>query len=128
MGLLDSLAGQLGGDEAGNLLGNLLEQQGGIGGLLDKFQQGGLGEVAQSWVASGENLPVSSEQIEAVLGSETLAPLAEKLGIDPQTAAGQISALLPQLIDQLTPNGELPEGDGNLLAAGLDLLKGKLFS
>lgn len=128
MGLLDSLASQLGGNDTSTLLGDLLEQQGGLGGLLDKFQQGGLGEVAQSWVASGDNLPVSSEQIQAILGSDTLAPLAEKLGIDPQAAASQISVLLPQLIDQLTPDGEIPQESNGLLDAGMALLKGKLFS
>ncbi|MBM5572554.1 MULTISPECIES: YidB family protein [Deefgea] len=132
MGLLDTLAGQfLGSNNAEGSMGalaGLLEQQGGVSGLLEKFQQGGLGEVAQSWVSSGENLPISAEQIESVLGSELVASVAEKFGVDPQAAAGQISTLLPQLIDGLTPNGEVEAGQQDLVGAAMGLLKGKLFS
>ena len=131
MGLLDSLAGQLlgGANAEGGMgaLAGLLEQQGGVSGLLEKFQQGGLGEVAQSWVASGENLPISAEQIQSVLGNDTVASIAEKFGIDPQAAAGQISSLLPQLIDGLTPNGQVEGGSPDLMSAAMGLLKGKLF-
>lgn len=132
MGLLDQLLGALGGgseEGAGGLLGALgplIEQQGGIGGLVEKFQQGGLAEIAQSWVSTGQNLPISAEQIQAVLGSDTVAQFASQLGIEPQQAAGQISEVLPQLIDQMTPNGELPQS-GDALAQTLELLKGKLF-
>ncbi|MCX7204887.1 MAG: YidB family protein [Proteobacteria bacterium] len=131
MGLIDQLAGQLlGGKELPEglvqSLSGVLEQQGGISGLVAKFQNGGLSELVQSWVGTGANLPVSSEQIQSVLGSEAVASVAEKLGIDPTEAAGKISEYLPQLVDKLTPNGEIPEGN-NILAAGLDMLKGKLF-
>ncbi|WP_047392527.1 YidB family protein [Chitinibacter sp. ZOR0017] len=126
MSLFDSLAGQFLQGEQGAALQSLLESQGGVSGLVEKFQSGGLGEIAQSWIASGENLPISSEQIQAVLGNETVANLASKLGVDPEQAAGTISNLLPQLVDQLTPNGQLPAGN-DLLNAGLDMLKGKLF-
>jgi uncharacterized protein YidB (DUF937 family) len=126
MGLLDTLASQLGGDNNG-ALSALLEQQGGISGLIEKFQQGGLGEIAQSWVGTGNNLPISAEQIQSVLGNETVANIAAKFGVDPEQAAGQLSSVLPQLIDGLTPNGQVPEGGSDLLSAGLSLLKGKLF-
>lgn len=131
MGLLDQLAGQfLSGKELPEglvqSLSGILDQQGGLSGLVEKFQNGGLAEAVQSWVSNGENLPVSAEQIQSVLGSDAVRSVAEKLGIDPVAAASQISEYLPQLINQLTPNGEVPEG-GSLLATGLDLLKGKLF-
>ncbi|QBC43980.1 YidB family protein [Iodobacter fluviatilis] len=132
MGLIDQLAGQfLGGKELPDglvqSLSGVLEQQGGISGLVEKFQNGGLTDIVQSWVGNGENLPVSGEQIQAVLGSDAVSSVAEKLGVDPSDAAAKISEYLPQLINQLTPNGEVPEGSGNLLSAGLDMLKGKLF-
>jgi uncharacterized protein YidB (DUF937 family) len=131
MGLLDQLAGQLlGGKELPEglvqSLSGMLEQQGGVSGLLAKFQNGGLSELVQSWVGTGDNLPVSGEQIQSVLGNDAVASVAEKLGIDPAEAAGKISEYLPQLVDKLTPNGEVPEGN-HVLAAGLDMLKGKLF-
>ncbi len=132
MGLLDSLAGQLlGGNNAEGGMGalaGLLEQQGGVSGLIEKFQQGGLGEIAQSWVATGANLPISAEQIESVMGNEMIASVAEKFGVNPQEAAGQISTLLPQLIDGLTPNGEVEAGSTDLMGAAMGLLKGKLFA
>ncbi|MEN9659776.1 MAG: hypothetical protein RL571_3241 [Pseudomonadota bacterium] len=132
MGLIDQLAGQfLGGKELPDglvqSLSGVLEQQGDISGLVEKFQNGGLTNIVQSWVGNGENLPVSVEQIQAVLGSDAVNSVAEKLGVDPSDAAAKISEYLPQLINQLTPNGDVPEGSGNLLSAGLDMLKGKLF-
>lgn len=134
MGLFDQVVGALAGSEsgAGNaLLESVLQlvnnpQTGGLGGLVESFRQGGLAEIVNSWVSTGQNLPVSGEQIQSVLGGSTLQELAAKLGISSQEASGSLASLLPQVIDQLTPHGELPE-NGDLLAQGLDLLKGKLF-
>ncbi|MCU0626889.1 MAG: YidB family protein [Gemmatimonadaceae bacterium] len=81
---------------------------GGVQGLVQKFEQGGLGEVARSWVGTGQNLPISAEQLQKVLGNEHVASLAAKFGIDPSEAAGKLSALLPGLVDKLTPEGKLP--------------------
>lgn len=123
MGLLDQLMGQLGGDNASLL--SLLQDLGGVGGIIDKFKAGGLGEIVESWVTSGQNLPVSAEQIESVLGNETISKIASALGIDTQNAADQLASSLPDLIDQITPNGQIPDGN-SLLSTGLNLLKGKL--
>ncbi len=134
MGLFDQVVGALAGNQSGGgnaLLETVLQlvnnpQTGGLGGLVQSFQQGGLAEIVNSWVSTGQNLPVSAEQIQSVLGNSTLQDLAAKLGISSQEASGSLASLLPQVIDQLTPHGELPE-NGDLLAQGLDLLKGKLF-
>lgn len=134
MGLFDQVVGALAGNQSGGgnaLLETVLHlvnnpQTGGLGGLVQSFQQGGLAEIVNSWVSTGQNLPVSAEQIQSVLGNSTLLELAAKLGISSQEASGSLASLLPQVIDQLTPHGELPE-NGDLLAQGLDLLKGKLF-
>ena len=100
---------------------------GGLEGIIRSFQQGGLGDVVNSWVANGRNLPVSGEQVGNVLGGSALHDLAAQLGVSPQQASGSLASVLPQLIDQLTPNGQLPQG-GDLLSQGLDLLKkGGLF-
>lgn len=123
MGLLDQLMGQLGGDNASLL--SLLQDLGGVGGIIDKFKAGGLGEIVESWVTSGQNLPISAEQIESVLGNETISKIASALGIDTQNAADQLASSLPDLIDQITPNGQIPDGN-SLLSTGLNLLKGKL--
>lgn len=134
MGILDDVTSLLGnaggqaGGAAGNVLGavqGLISEQGGLQGLVQKLQSGGLGEQVKSWVSTGQNLPINAEQLQQVLGSPQITALAGKLGIDPQQAAAQVAQFLPGLIDKLTPNGQLPEG-GNLLAQGADLLKGFL--
>ena len=84
--------------------------QGGLGGLIAKFQQAGLGGMMDSWVGKGENQAVSGEQLTSVLGDDTMAGLAEKLGVSQGEAAGQLSDILPGLIDKLTPNGAAPGG------------------
>ena len=134
MGLLDSMLGSVlgsqsgaqaapGGDALAQVLGGLLSggggSGGGLGGLVEQFLRAGLGEVIGSWISTGRNLPVSAEQIGQVLGSDTVAQIAQRLGVDPAQAAGQLSHLLPEVIDRLTPNGQLPAQAG---AGAPDLL------
>ena len=84
--------------------------QGGLGGLMAKFQQAGLGDVLGSWIGHGQNQPISGDQLSNVLGADTMAGLAEKLGMSQSDAAGQLSNILPGLIDKLTPHGTAPSG------------------
>ena len=131
MGLLDGILGGAGGGEGspiGAITDLLGSQEGGLGGLLGAFEKGGLGGVAQSWIASGANLPISAEQIETVLSSGMLADFAAKLGVDPKTAARTLAQVLPQVIDHLTPDGQIPAaGQGGLGGlGGLADLLGKL--
>jgi uncharacterized protein YidB (DUF937 family) len=117
MGLLDSVMGavmgqvqQQGGVAA--VLGELLANDGaggGLRGLVEKFNEAGLGEVVGSWIGKGDNLPVSADQLKEVLGGDLLGKLAGQLGVDPAQASGQLADLLPGLVDQLTPQGVAPE-------------------
>jgi uncharacterized protein YidB (DUF937 family) len=137
MGLLDQLAGQvmgsLGGQQQnsgaqGGMLGGVLgmiEQAGGLPMLLQKLQQSGLGDQVASWVGTGENQPVSADQITDALGEDQVQQIAQQAGIDRGNASSGLAQLLPQIIDKLTPNGTVPQDD--LLAQGMNLLKGKLF-
>ena len=133
MGLLDQSTSSLGGDgQAGSLVQGLMgmvnsPEIGGLEGVVQKFKDGGLTSAVTSWISTGDNISVSAEQIQSVLGNEHVQQLADKMGVDTQTASASIAEMLPQLIDKLTPNGELPEG-GGLLEQGMSLLKGKLFS
>ncbi len=136
MGLFDQVAGALAGGEAGGQSGLLQTVMqlindpkiGGLQGLVQSFQQGGLGEVVNSWISTGQNLPISAEQIQSVLGGSSLQDIAAKLGVSQEQASGSLAEMLPSLVDGMTPNGQLPEG-GDLLAQGMDLLKkGGLFS
>ncbi len=108
------------------ILSMLSSQSGGIPGLVERFAANGLGHVVNSWISTGQNLPISPEQIQTVLGSEQVQAIAAKAGISPEAAQTGISQLLPQIVDHLTPNGEAPKGD--LMSRGMELLKGKLFS
>ena len=84
--------------------------QGGLGGLMAKFQQAGLGDAANSWVGTGDNHPVTGDQMTSALGSDTIADLAAKMGMSHGDAAGSLATMLPGLIDKLTPQGQAPAG------------------
>jgi uncharacterized protein YidB (DUF937 family) len=134
MGLLDSVLGMVTGGQGGgggnaallNIVVGMLAnngQGGGGGGLADivgKFQQNGMGDVVSSWIGTGQNLPVSADQIGNVLGNDTIANIARQLGMSNGDAAGQLAQMLPQVVDKLTPNGQAPAGGlgdlGSILA------------
>ena len=81
--------------------------------------------MVSSWVGTGQNLPVSGEQIQSVLGSDTVQQLAAKAGISPDTAQSALATVLPMVVDRLTTNGAVPE-EGGLLLEGLNFLKNRL--
>jgi len=129
MGLLDSLVGAAtgGNADAGGLpavVTGLLAQHGGVSGIVEKFQAGGLGDAVQSWVGTSQNLPISAAQLQSVLGSEQVAAIAGKLGVDPQQAAELLAKFLPQTVDHLTPDGQVPADGGAGLLGGLGKLLG----
>jgi len=97
---------------------------GGLGGLIQAFQKNRLGDIVNSWVGTGKNLPISPEQIHQGLGGDLLKQLASQAGLSTEAAGGQLANLLPGLIDKLTPGGKIP--DSTLIEQGLTLLRGKL--
>jgi uncharacterized protein YidB (DUF937 family) len=113
MGLLDGLTSTLGGGGEGGMpqaVMGLLDQFGGLDGLLQRFQSAGLGDKVQSWVGTGtENAALSSEEVTRALGDDGLARVAEATGTDPAGAASGLADALPGLIDRLTPDGRLPD-------------------
>jgi uncharacterized protein YidB (DUF937 family) len=119
MGLLDIAGSLLGGQSQGgglmNVVMGLVNEHGGLQGLISQLQASGLGEQAKSWVGTGENLPVSPDQIRSLLGSDKLQALAAQLGMNHQDAAGSLAELLPKAVDKMTPGGEVP-------AEGQDLM------
>lgn len=121
LGDLGGLAGALGGLLANN------GEHGGLGGLVNKFEQAGMGDVIGSWIGKGDNAPVSGNQLNDVLGSDTISAIAGKLGINAATLLPMLATMLPALIDHLTPHGKVPEqGLGNqedLLASLSGLLQ-----
>ena len=102
-------------------------QPGGLSGLVQQFHDKGLGGLVSSWVGTGQNLPISADQLQQVLGSDQIKELAAKAGISPETASSHLSQLLPMLIDHLTPNGQVTAttpSTSSVLEAGLDMLRG----
>jgi uncharacterized protein YidB (DUF937 family) len=81
---------------------------GGLGGLLNKLEQGGLGNVANSWVGSGQNQPVAPGQLGSALGPSIIKMLAQKSGLSEEEITKQLSQVLPGIVDKLTPSGRLP--------------------
>ena len=132
MGLLDSIAGQVTGALAGaagggpahpglidvvtTLLAN--SQDGGLQGLVQRFEQQGLGHLVQSWVGTGENLAITPDQVQAVLGEPHIQAVAQKLGLSTADVTNQLAGLLPHAVDSVTPGGAMPQG--NVLTEALD--------
>ena len=121
MSLMDQLGqavgGMLGGTSNQNplvqALTGLLGQNssiGGLGGLVQAFQKNGLGDIVNSWVGTGTNLPVTPQQIQQGLGGDLLNQLAAKAGISSDAAGTQLAGLLPDLVDKLTPTGKIEAG------------------
>lgn len=118
MGLLDSLMGAASGKTEGSgaaapligVISGLLAQSGGLQGLASKFAQSGQENAFQSWVGMGENQPVSSNQIQNVIGSQQLNALAAKMGVDPAVASTFLAEYLPKIVDKLTPAGKIDPG------------------
>jgi uncharacterized protein YidB (DUF937 family) len=112
LGGLDGLGGGLAGALGGLLANN--GEVGGIGGLVSRFEQAGMGDVIGSWIGTGENQPVSGGQLQDALGSDVISGLAQKLGISAATLLPMLATLLPMLVDRLTPKGQVPaDGLGN---------------
>jgi uncharacterized protein YidB (DUF937 family) len=154
MGLLDGIVGNvmgsiLGGNREDNPLGrilagmhggnsspqglsliqivlSLLQQNGGLNGVLDKFRQGGMAQQADSWVSSGQNMGISPEQLQQVFGSSTIGTIAAQLGLSNEQAGSAMSQVLPEVVNQLTPQGEVPENDDQIISQGLDALSAGL--
>jgi len=112
-------AGNTGAVVISQVLGLLQGRPGGLAGLLQSFQQGGLGHIFQSWVGSGQNLPISADQLRSVLGSDWVAHIVQATGLPQGQVEQHLSALLPQIVDHLSPSGQLPQGDLSAALAGL---------
>jgi uncharacterized protein YidB (DUF937 family) len=119
MGILDSLEnspalkGMLGQLESAVLpvvlsevLGN--GSQGGLSAIVAKLQQGGFGDQVKSWIGNGQNLPITAEQLQQVLGSDTVKQLAGRFNIPVDQLGPILAQMLPKAVDGASPNGHLP--------------------
>ena len=91
MGLLDGLLGSV------------------MGRVLGKAQQAGYGSEVQSWIGTGQNLPIDAGALSQIFGHGQLGQLAQQLGVSREEAAGQLAQALPQVVDEMTPQGHIPD-------------------
>jgi uncharacterized protein YidB (DUF937 family) len=128
MSILDTISSLLGKTDGGSasvpeaLVAALASQEGGLGGLVQKFESAGFGGVISSWISTGANQPVAPEALHGILGSDLVQQISAKTGLPIDQLLPQIAQHLPGLVDGMTPDGKLPAA-GNLLEAGLAFLK-----
>ena len=136
MGMLDGLLGSLMGGMTSDGTGGrqspllqialqLMQQNGGLQGMLGKFQQAGYGAQADSWVSTGQNQPISADALSQVLGSGQLSQIAQQLGLSQGAVAGGLASVLPQVVDKMTPQGQVPDDHHDIVAQALALLTQK---
>jgi len=134
MGFLDDVVGKvketIGGGEHSALANEILgllsggSEGGGLQGLIHSFKEKGLGDIVSSWVGTGQNLPISGDQLKTGLGADLIGRLAAKVGVSPDVATSKLTEILPGIVDKLTPEGTVPES--GLLQQGLNFLRGNL--
>lgn len=109
-----AMQGMMGGQQQSGLMGilmQLMSSPGGLQGMLQQFQQAGLGQQAQSWVSTGQNMPISPDDLMKVFGQGQMQQWSQSLGMNPQETAGGLASVLPNFIDQLTPKGQMPQAN-----------------
>jgi uncharacterized protein YidB (DUF937 family) len=125
---LGNILGELtGGDQAqsGNLMNaamTMLQQHGGLQSVLDLFRSKGMDQEADSWVGTGPNIGLSASQVQQVFGKSAVGNLAEQLGMSHGEASSAMAQILPELVNQLTPQGQVPENHNDLISQGLAML------
>jgi len=92
-----------------SVVNNVLEQHGGLQGVVNQFEQNGLGSTVKSWVGTGPNQPISPADVQKVLGPDLLQQLSAKSGLSIQDVAQKLSQVLPQAVDTMTPEGTIPK-------------------
>lgn len=104
---------------------DLIQKEGGLTGLIQKFQDAGLAEQVASWVGTGANVPINADQLKSVLGDGALGTIVSQLGLNQEQVSSGLAQVLPALVDKLTPNGTT-EGVDALLQQGLTAVMGML--
>ena len=108
MGLFDGLLGGIVGAGMVSVVNGILEQHGGLQGVVSAFEKNGFGPTVQSWVSTGPNQPISPDDVHKVLGPDLLQQLAAKSGLSIPDLTQRLSQMLPEAVDKMTPNGAIP--------------------
>lgn len=95
-----------------------VQKNGGVNAVLDRFRQQGLGRQAQSWVGTGQNDGIDGGAVEQVVGASELQQMAQRLGVPEQEVAQAFAEIMPQMVDHLTPQGQVPQHADQVLDEG----------
>jgi uncharacterized protein YidB (DUF937 family) len=109
MGLFDGMLGGIVGAGMVTVVNGILEQHGGVQGVVGEFERNGFGQTVRSWVGTGPNEPISAGDIQRVLGPDLLQQLSAKSGLSQQDLADKLTQILPRTVDHLTPDGVIPK-------------------
>jgi len=130
MGLLDGLVENVLGTGTQQSQGSMLqvalqvlEQNGGLPGIISKFEHGGMADHVGSWLGTGANMPISGAQLQEILGSGSIGEIAQRLGLSHGDASSGLAQVLPQVVDKLTPQGQVPADHGDIVARARALLE-----
>ena len=141
MGLLDAILGGVMGGRPGGvgetvgetnaqtqnplllMVLQLLQRNGGLEGILGKLQQAGYGQQAQSWIGTGRNLPIDPGVLSQIFGQGQLGEIAQQLGISHEQASSEVAQALPQVVDEMTPGGQIPDNHSDLVNEALAILQ-----
>jgi uncharacterized protein YidB (DUF937 family) len=125
MGFMNDLTARLGGSQGSDggvaVLHKMVRSSGGLQGLIWKLSRNGLGQQAQSWVSTGENQPVTGSQVREAIDARQLKAIADQAGLTPEETSDQLARVLPVVVNQATPQGQLPDNDP--FASGLEKVK-----
>ena len=142
MGMLDGLIGSVIGNMMGgagaapgaapgagaganpllNIAFQLMQQQGGLQGLLGTLNSGGMQKQADSWVSQGQNTGVSGDLLKSVLGAGVLGNLGAQHGMDANQVSSGLASMLPELINQMTPQGNVPHNANDMISQAMGML------
>ena len=123
MGLLDGMLQGVAGAAIFSAVSKLVNDHGGVQGMMDTLSQKGLGGAVQSWIGTGPNQPMTADQVHQTIGADKVAELAKQAGVTPQEMSNHLATTLPQVVDQLSPNGTLPPAPATPGANPLDAIK-----
>ncbi len=111
MGIMDGVLGGLVSAGVTAVVSQVIKQSGGLQGLASQFEKNGLGSIVQSWIGTGENKAINPQQIQQVLGMDSIKALAEKAGLSVDDLSAKLSEILPDAVDKLTPEGKILEAE-----------------
>ena len=108
MGMLDGLLGGIVGAGMVSVVNTIIEKHGGLQGVVNEFEKSGLGATVKSWVGTGPNQPISTDEIQRALGPDLLQQLSQKSGLPVSELTAKLAQVLPQAVDTMTPGGTIP--------------------